>query len=75
MLKPNTEAPWGNHIAFIPVRVPITGKIENHLELVSIAKRILDRYKMSLGVFINARIMTCIAKLKGPQVFIYEKQS
>ena len=75
MLKLNTEAPWGNHISFIPVQVPIMGKVENPLELVSTAKRIMDRYKMSLGVFINARIMTCLAKLKGPQVFIYEKQS
>ena len=58
MLKPNNEVPWGNHIAFIPVRVPITEKIENRLELVSTAKSIMDRYKMSLGVFINDRIMT-----------------
>lgn len=67
MLKPNTEAPWGNHIAFIPVRVPIMGKVENPLELVRTTKRIMDRYKMSLGVFINDRIMTCLASLKGPQ--------
>ena len=68
MLKPNSEAPWGNHIAFIPVRVPIMGKVENSMEFVKSAKRIMDRYKMSLGAFINDRIMACLARLKGPQV-------
>lgn len=68
MLKPKTQAPWGNHFGFLHVRVPImAGKAENPLEFVRMAKRIIDRHKMSLGVFINAGILRCLARLRGPQ--------
>lgn len=67
MLKPKTQAPWGNHFGFLHVRIPMMGKVENPLEFVRMAKRIIDRQKMSLGVFINAGILRCLARLKGPQ--------
>jgi len=69
MLKPNTQSPWGNHFGFLHVRVPIMGKVENPLEFVTTAKRMIDRHKMSLGVFINSRILRYLVRLKGPQVF------
>lgn len=61
MLKPKTRAPWGNHFALWHVRVPIMGKVENPLEFVRREKYIMDRHKMSLGVFINAKILRCLA--------------
>lgn len=67
MLKPEAQVPWGNHFGFLPLRVPIGGKLERPLEFVRKAKRDLDRHKKSLGVFITARIMTCLGRLKGPQ--------
>lgn len=67
MLKPKAEVPWGNHFGFLPLRVPIGGKLEHPLEFVRRAKHNLDRHKKSLGVFIIARIMTCLGRLKGPQ--------
>lgn len=68
MLKPKSQAPWGNHFGFLHLRVPIMGKVENPLEFVRRAKRIIDRHKMSLGVFINAGILRTLARLKGTQV-------
>lgn len=67
MLKPKAQVPWGNHFGFLPLRVPIAGKLEHPMEFVRKAKRNLDRHKISLGVFITARIMALLAKLKGPK--------
>lgn len=66
MLKPKTKAPWGNHFAFLHVPVPITGKVENPLDFVKSAKRIIDRQKMSLAVFFISGFLKCLAILKGP---------
>ena len=61
MLKPKTQASLGNHFALLHVWVPIMGKVENPLEFVRREKYIMDRHKMSLGVFINAKILRCLA--------------
>eukprot|EP00253_Pinus_taeda_P021885 PITA_21885 len=68
MLKPKAQAPWGNHFAFLPVRVPILGQVENPLEFVRRAKSEMDRHKMSLGARINGKLMAYLGWLKGPQV-------
>lgn len=68
MLNPKSQAPWGNYFGFLHVPVPLTGKVDDPLEFVRKAKCIIDRHKMSLGVFINAKILRYLAKLKGPQV-------
>eukprot|EP00253_Pinus_taeda_P026266 PITA_26266 len=70
MLKPETQAPWGNHFAFLHVPVPIMGKVGNPLEFVKRAKRIIDRYKMSLAVFCNAAILRWLARLEGPHAIM-----
>lgn len=67
MLKPETQVPWGNHFGFLHVRLPIMGKVKNPMDFVRRSKRTIDRHKMSLGVFINAGILRCLAWLKGPQ--------
>lgn len=67
MLKPKSQVPWGNHFGFLPLRVPTAGKLDHPLEFVRRAKRDLDRHKISLGVFINAKIMTWLSRFKGPQ--------
>lgn len=67
MLKPKAQAPWGNHFAFLPVRVPILGQVENPLEFVRRAKSEMDRHKMSLGAGINGKLMAYLGWLKGPQ--------
>jgi hypothetical protein len=68
MLKPKAQAPWGNHFGFLPMRIPILGKLENPLEFVRRAKSNMDRHKISLGAFANAKIMAYLGWLKGPQV-------
>lgn len=67
MLKPKAQVPWGNHFGFLPLRVPTAGKLEHPLEFVRKAKRNLDRHKISLGVFTNAKITTWLSRLQGPQ--------
>jgi hypothetical protein len=73
MLNPKTQAPWGNYFGLLHVRLPITGKVDNPLEFVRKVRSIMDRHKMSLGVFINARILRCLVRLKGPQVYFILK--
>jgi len=68
MFKPKAEAPWGNHFGIFPVRVPILGMLESPLEFVRRAKSKMDRHKISLGAFVDAKIMTYLGWLKGPQV-------
>ena len=72
MLKPETEAPWGNHVGFLPLRIPIMKKVDNAMEFVTMAKQIMDRYKISLGVFMNATLLGYLTRLKGPQVRTFQ---
>ena len=68
MLKPKGQVPWGNRVGFLPLKAPKMGKLENPLEFVKKAKLIIDRNKMSLGVFYNFRLGKYIARVKGPEV-------
>lgn len=67
MLKPKAQAPSGNNFGFLPLRMPMMGKREKPLEFVRRVKLNIDRHKMSLGVFINARLLRYLARWKGPQ--------
>eukprot|EP00253_Pinus_taeda_P032564 PITA_32564 len=67
MLKPKAQVPWGNHFGFLPVQVPLMGKLENPLDIVKMAKQRIDRHKISLGVFLVAKLPRLIAMLKGQQ--------
>jgi hypothetical protein len=68
MLKPKAQVPWGNHFGFLPVRLPLMEKLENPLDFVRMAKQRVDRHKISLGVFLVAKLPKYIAMLKGQQV-------
>eukprot|EP01018_Ginkgo_biloba_P011023 Gb_40539 [translate_table: standard] len=65
-LQPNTQTPWGNHFGFLHLPIPV-GKFKNPLDFVRRAKHVLDRQKMSLGVFLTGRTLDFIARFKGPQ--------
>lgn len=65
MLKPKAQVPWGNHIGFLPVELPLMGNLENPLDFVKMAKQRLDRHKISLGVFFLGKLPRYIAMLKG----------
>nr|ADE77834.1 unknown [Picea sitchensis] len=67
MVKPKAQAPWGNHFGFLPVRVPMLGKLENPIQFVRRTKSKIDRHKISLGTSINGKIMAYLGWLKGPQ--------
>eukprot|EP01018_Ginkgo_biloba_P023748 Gb_05378 [translate_table: standard] len=66
MLKPDTQTPWGNHFGFIHITMPVK-KFESPLEYIRKAKQIIDRKKMSLGVFLTSRALGYLARFKGPQ--------
>ena len=68
MLKPKGQVPWGNRVGFLPLKAPKMGKVENPLEFVKRAKRIIDRNKIYMRVFLNFRLGRFIGRVKGPEV-------
>lgn len=66
MLKSHTETPWGNHFGFLHSRIPL-GKIENPLEFVQRAKRLLERKKMSRAVFLTSKMLSYLTRFRGAQ--------
>uniref|UniRef100_A0A6N2KH54 Uncharacterized protein n=1 Tax=Salix viminalis TaxID=40686 RepID=A0A6N2KH54_SALVM len=58
MLKPNSEAPWGNHFAFLKIPIPKLGDAEatnNPLKFVINARKIIKRKRSSIGVYLTAK--------------------
>ena len=68
MLKPNAQVPWGNHFVVFILRVPLTGKLENPLDFVKMAKHRIDKQKISLAVFLTVKLPRYIEMLTGQQV-------
>eukprot|EP01018_Ginkgo_biloba_P010240 Gb_13458 [translate_table: standard] len=73
MMKAGTPTPWGNHFGFLHLPIPVE-ELENPLDFVRSAKKVLDRKKMSLGVSLTNTVVGYLARLKGTQAaakFIY----
>ncbi|GLJ31036.1 hypothetical protein SUGI_0620900 [Cryptomeria japonica] len=61
MIKPKSGAPWGNRFGLlhIPMR---TANTESPLDSVRRARKVLDRKKMSLEVFITSRLLRYLGR-------------
>ncbi|KAF9663129.1 hypothetical protein SADUNF_Sadunf17G0006300 [Salix dunnii] len=69
MLKPDSEAPWGNHIAILKIPIPKLGDAEaknNPLKFVMNARKIIKRKRSSIGVYLNAKFLLLVARFRGP---------
>lgn len=66
----NSEAPWGNRIAFLHIPIPKfkDPKSSNPLDFVLEAQKMIKRRRTSLGVYLNDRLLDMVKKLKGPEV-------
>nr|ABR16516.1 unknown [Picea sitchensis] len=67
MLKQNAQTPWGNRFGFLLVPIPIMGTLKNPLEFMRRIKGNMDKHKISLGMFITARLLRYLASLKVPR--------
>ncbi|CAN1160919.1 Wax ester synthase/diacylglycerol acyltransferase 11 [Linum perenne] len=82
MLKPRAEFPWGNHFAFLDVSVP---KLSDHckpvgfdssnrfdpLKFVLKTHETVKRKRTSLNVYITAKYLQLLRKLRGPEVLYH----
>jgi hypothetical protein len=66
MLKPNSEAPWGNRFGYLHIGIPLK-MLDNPLDILRSVKKNVDRKKKSLAVFITGKALGYVTKLKGPQ--------
>ncbi|KAF9663130.1 hypothetical protein SADUNF_Sadunf17G0006400 [Salix dunnii] len=69
MLKPDSEAPWGNHFAFLKIPIPKLGDAEaknNPLKFVMNARKIIKRKRSSIGAYLTAKYLLLVARFRGP---------
>uniref|UniRef100_A0A6N2K7T4 O-acyltransferase WSD1 C-terminal domain-containing protein n=1 Tax=Salix viminalis TaxID=40686 RepID=A0A6N2K7T4_SALVM len=69
MLKPDSEAPWGNHFSFLKIPIPKLGDAEatnNPLKFVMDPRKIIKRKRSSIGVFLTAKYLLLVARFRGP---------
>ncbi|KAH9322745.1 hypothetical protein KI387_017384, partial [Taxus chinensis] len=66
MVNETTEVMWGNQFGFLHLSIPLKN-VKNSLDFVKRAKCIIDRRKMSLGIFAIPKILGSLGRLKGAQ--------
>ncbi|KAJ6371697.1 hypothetical protein OIU77_002086 [Salix suchowensis] len=69
MLKPDSKAPWGNHVAYLKIPIPKLGDAEatnNPLKFVINARKIIKRKRSSIGVYLTAKYLLLVARFRGP---------
>ncbi|XP_011001811.1 PREDICTED: O-acyltransferase WSD1-like isoform X1 [Populus euphratica] len=69
MVKPDAESPWGNHFAFLNVRIPKLRDAEaknNPLKFILNARKIIKKKRTSFGVNLTAKYLQLVAKFRGP---------
>ncbi|CAN0896822.1 Wax ester synthase/diacylglycerol acyltransferase 4 [Linum grandiflorum] len=80
MVKPGSELPWGNHFAFLLVSVPklpnrnkadpcsgISSVSDRPLEFVLQTHEIVKRKRTSLTLYLTAKYLQLLRKLRGPE--------
>ncbi|KAE8075952.1 hypothetical protein FH972_014632 [Carpinus fangiana] len=68
-MSADSEAPWGNRIAFLHVPIPKFSdpKFSNPLEYVLEAQKIIKKRRTSLGVYLTDKLLDIVKKLRGPE--------
>ncbi|KAM1761134.1 hypothetical protein ACFX11_003943 [Malus domestica] len=65
MIGPNSEMPWGNRIAFMPVSMPNLTEISNPLDFVFEAQKRIKRKRSSFSVYFYNKLFEIVSKLRG----------
>ncbi|XP_065873046.1 wax ester synthase/diacylglycerol acyltransferase 4-like [Euphorbia lathyris] len=70
MLKPNAKLPWGNHFTFLSISVPsLNGsEADDPLQFVRKARKIIQRKRSSLVIFLTSKYLGLVRKFKGSEV-------
>ncbi|GMY10136.1 O-acyltransferase WSD1-like [Fagus crenata] len=77
MIKPDSDAPWGNRVTYLYVPIPKISELKsiNPLEFVLRAHKIIKKQRNSSLVYFNSSLLTIIDKLRGPEAaagYIYK---
>ncbi|KAI3967658.1 hypothetical protein MKX01_039568 [Papaver californicum] len=69
MGKPETKGPWGNNFGFVHVSIPTTANVDtfNPLDFVFEAKKMMTKKKNSLVVYLTARLIELMRRLRGSE--------
>ncbi|KAI5338915.1 hypothetical protein L3X38_018187 [Prunus dulcis] len=65
MNKPDSEMPWGNRMAFMPVTMPKLTEFSNPLDFVFKAQKLIKRKRSSFAVYINNKMLEIVKKIRG----------
>ncbi|KAE8645786.1 hypothetical protein Csa_017166 [Cucumis sativus] len=70
MLKPNSNAPWGNRLALLLIDIPkLTDyELSNPIQFIKAAQKLIKRKRYSYATFLLDKLMEMVHKLKGPEV-------
>ncbi|KAA0031539.1 O-acyltransferase WSD1-like [Cucumis melo var. makuwa] len=69
MLKPNSNASWGNRIALLLIDIPkLTDyELSNPIQFIKAAQKLIKRKRYSYAIFLLDKLMEMVQKLKGPE--------
>ncbi|KAH9743002.1 diacylglycerol O-acyltransferase [Citrus sinensis] len=67
MVKPGSEAPWGNHFSFLHISVPqlTNAEVQNPLKFIQKAQEIIQSKRSSFGAYLTAKLLETVKKLRG----------
>ncbi|CAB4273392.1 unnamed protein product [Prunus armeniaca] len=65
IIKPDSEMPWGNRMAFMPVTMPKLTEFSNPLDFVFKAQKLIKRKRSSFAVYINNKMSEIVKKISG----------
>ncbi|KAH0983391.1 hypothetical protein GBA52_010568, partial [Prunus armeniaca] len=68
MIKPDSEMPWGNRMAFMPVTMPKLTEFLNPLDFVFKAQKLIKRKRSSFSVYINKKMLEIVKKIGGYEI-------
>ncbi|WCJ30793.1 O-acyltransferase (WSD1-like) family protein [Euphorbia peplus] len=70
MMKPNAKSPWGNHFTFLSIAISSLNGSEakDPLRFVWEARKIIQRKRSSLVIFLTAKYLRLVRKFKGAEV-------
>ncbi|KAL6286532.1 hypothetical protein ACE6H2_010922 [Prunus campanulata] len=73
MVKPDSEMPWGNQMAFMPVTMPKLTEFSKPLDFVFKAQKLIKRKRSSFAVYVNKKMLEIVKKIRGYEVAIIPK--